>query len=89
MKIRDVYLNGQLLREGDDNDYILGGSVIYFNFNIKAQDKLTMIARGWFRSKRTDCVHRFKGVVPKFTPIAIDGYVLTAAVHEQAISLVG
>lgn len=89
MEIRDVYHNGHLLREGDDDDYILSGGIIYFNFTIKPIDRLTLIARGWFRSKRIDCVNRFDGAVPKHSPVVINGYILTSASQEAAISLVG
>jgi len=88
MQIRDVYLNGQLLREGGDDDYIQSGGIIYFNFTIKPVDKITTVSRGWFRSKRIDCVSRFEGNVPKYTPIVINGYILTSATHEPAIALV-
>jgi len=88
MQIRDLYLNGQLLREGDDDDYIQSGGIIYFNFTIKTSDKITTVSRGWFRSKRIDYINRFEGNVPKYTPIVINGYILTSTTSEPAIALV-
>lgn len=84
MKIRDLFLNGQLLREGDENDYYFGKKSIYFNFVLKGNDVVTTVSRGWFRTKRTDWALSLDGHVARWTPFLMDGSVLVPVIDENS-----
>lgn len=47
-----VFLNGQLLREGHDNDYVLNSDGIRFNVKLRNEDFIDIINVGWIRTVR-------------------------------------